>query len=171
MQSVKLGFRTEQLFGEGYRDAAKVMAHEVFELENTDILDTLSTTILKKSFTGDTLRTLSKLVSNASDINKETPGNIAYSKRLLENEDKMVGFFQRVLNDIKSVTGVNVKYALWLCDTVKDIKDNYEHMESGDDFTEFDCYPISDIVLSDIGSAGKLYGYEECPKGQEWLRG
>lgn len=39
------GYRTEQLYGEGYRDAAEIMAHEVFELGNTDILDTLSETI------------------------------------------------------------------------------------------------------------------------------
>ena len=42
-----IGIRTEQLFGEGYRNVAEVMAHEVFILGNTDILDTLSSTIFK----------------------------------------------------------------------------------------------------------------------------
>ena len=31
-----IGYRTEELFGEGYRDAASVMAHETFYLSNTD---------------------------------------------------------------------------------------------------------------------------------------
>ena len=34
-----MGFRTELLYGEEYIDAASVMGHEVFELQNTDILD------------------------------------------------------------------------------------------------------------------------------------
>ena len=51
-------YRTEILFGDNYRDAAKVMAHETFELENTDILSTLRTTILKESPISDKLRIL-----------------------------------------------------------------------------------------------------------------
>ena len=35
------GYRCEEFFGEGRRDAASVMAHETFVLENTDILDYL----------------------------------------------------------------------------------------------------------------------------------
>lgn len=31
-----MGFRTEQLYGEGYRDAVSVMAHEVFHLQKFD---------------------------------------------------------------------------------------------------------------------------------------
>lgn len=42
-------YRSEILWGEGYRDAPSVMAHETFSLENTDIVSTLAETILKNS--------------------------------------------------------------------------------------------------------------------------
>ena len=34
----EIGYRTETFFGEGYRNAASVMAHKTFVLDNTDIL-------------------------------------------------------------------------------------------------------------------------------------
>ena len=37
----KIGYRTEAFFGERYRNAASVMAHETFVLDNTDILSYL----------------------------------------------------------------------------------------------------------------------------------
>ena len=42
----EIGFRSEEVFGDGYRDAASVMAHEVFELGNSDILETLTSSFL-----------------------------------------------------------------------------------------------------------------------------
>ena len=49
---------------------------------------------------------------------------------------------------------------LWLCDSIEDIKKEYEINES---FISFDIYEKSDIVLSDLSVAGKLYGYENKP--------
>lgn len=37
----EIGYRTETFFGEGYRNAASVMAHKTFVLDNTDILSYL----------------------------------------------------------------------------------------------------------------------------------
>jgi len=37
-----IGYRTEQLYGEGYRGLFEVLNHEVFELGNTDILSYLN---------------------------------------------------------------------------------------------------------------------------------
>lgn len=39
-----IGFRTEDLFGEGYRDLREVVRHEVLELKNEDIIDTIKKT-------------------------------------------------------------------------------------------------------------------------------
>lgn len=37
-------------------------------------------------------------------------------------------------------------------------------MESkNDNYTYFDAYETSDVILSDIGKCGKLYGYENNP--------
>ena len=57
-------YRSEILFGEGYRDAANVMAHETFELMNTDIARTLSTSILKGTDAGHKLEILEEEINN-----------------------------------------------------------------------------------------------------------
>ena len=36
---MNMGYRSEELYGEGYRSAREVIAHEIFQLGNTDILD------------------------------------------------------------------------------------------------------------------------------------
>lgn len=48
------GYRCEEFFGEGRRDAASVMAYETFVLENTDILDYL----IKSDLIGETMKEL-----------------------------------------------------------------------------------------------------------------
>lgn len=48
------GYRCEKFFGEGYRDAASVMAYEVFVLNNTDVLDYL----IKSKLIGEWMKEL-----------------------------------------------------------------------------------------------------------------
>ena len=48
------GYRCEELFGEGRRDATFVMAHETFVMEDTDILDYL----IKSNLIGETMKEL-----------------------------------------------------------------------------------------------------------------
>lgn len=47
-----MDYRFEQLYGENFRNPIEVMYHEVFELENDDILNTLSNTIFKDTLIG-----------------------------------------------------------------------------------------------------------------------
>ena len=153
------GWRTEQLYGEGYINAAEVMAHEIFELQNTDILDTLSETIFKDTSFGKKLEYLSQVLSY--EVEDEE-----IEKMLDEaNIDENIGitYCEEILIEIKKITGKDIKYVLWLCDSIEDIKNEYDDEEYP--LTEFDEYKTSDIVLSDIGSAGKLYGYE---KDTDW---
>lgn len=73
-----------------------------------------------------------------------------------------VDFFKELVEEINKVTNKNLKYALWLCDTKEDV---YRYDIDGDLKDEdIDAYLESDIVLSDIGSDGKLYGYEIYPE-------
>ena len=46
-------YRSEVPFGDGIRNAANIMAHECFELGNTDIFDTLSATIIFSLWVGE----------------------------------------------------------------------------------------------------------------------
>lgn len=130
----EIGFRSEDVFGEGYRYAPRVMAHEVFELENSDIIDTLSSNLMRGS----------KILKEAHNITDEESG---------------VLFFKEVLKELSKITGREVKYCLWLCDKPEDVFKEY-----GASKDSIKVYLKSDIVLSDLGNEGKLYGYEELPK-------
>ena len=155
-------YRCDCIFGDGYRNASEVMSHEVFTLENTDILDTLSETILKDSPIRKDLEILSKELDIGDKI--EEDHDSLYD--LIENgyNDTSVGipFFEKVLSEIEKVTGKKIKYCLWLCDTKEDVY----HYDLNDGITDedIDVYEESDIILSDIGSSGRLYGYETNPK-------
>jgi len=151
-------FRTEQLYGEGYREAAPVMAHEVFEMQNTDILETLSNTILKGTDVGKELMHLMNVMNcKTEDQDLETFTDQAY-----ENEELGISYMENVLNAIQTVTGKRIKYCLWLCDSIDELRDAYEE-DFEINLTSFDAYEDSDIILSDIGTYGKLYGYESNP--------
>ena len=155
---MKTGFRTEQFCGEGYRDAAEVMAHEVFELQNTDILETLSNGILKGTMVGARMKPLIDGIQNETDDKSIND----FLDLAFENVYAGIFYFRMVLSVIKSITGKDIKYVLWLCDSIDDVKQSYEF---GDNvYTEFDEYKTSDVVLSDIGTQGKLYGYETMPE-------
>ena len=151
-----MGFRTEQLYGEGFRDPAEVMAHEVFELGNTDILDTLSETIFKGSEIGEKLNHLSKVMSG--ELVDEELENFLNDAREYEVG---VSYMDDIVFNIETITGRPLNYVMWLCDSTNDIIDAYEN--NIDHFAEFMEYPNGYIVLSDIGKGGKLYGYEEKP--------
>lgn len=151
-----IGYRTEELFGEGYRDAASVMAHETFYLLNTDILDTLSQTLFQNTEYSKELKHMSDVINyEINDKEIEQFLDDAF------NDEKLgINYFNNVLKEIKKITRKDIKYVLWLCDSIEDIKQEYEINEP---FISFNIYEKSDIVLSDLGVAGKLYGYESKP--------
>lgn len=153
-----VGYRSDGIFGDGYRDAVDVMAHEIFELWNADILDTLADGILKDTDIVEDLKHLSYDIGSPkavyfADILEEKNRDIA--------EEKGKAFARRILDAVKEKTGRDIKYVLWLSDSIDDVISEYE---LNDSITEFDEYPTANgVVLSDIGRGGKLFGYEELP--------
>lgn len=153
-----VGYRSDDLFGDGYRDAVDVMAHEIFELQNADILDTLADGILKYTDIAEDLKHLSYDIGAPRAV---------YFADILEEEDtdtaeeKAKAFVREILDAVREKTGKDIKYVLWLSDSVDDVIAEYELNES---ITEFDEYSTADsVVLSDIGKGGKLFGYENLP--------
>lgn len=153
-----VGYRSDDLFGDGYRDAVDVMAHEIFELQNADILDTLADGILKDTDIAEDLKHLSYDIGAPRAV---------YFADILEEEDtdtaeeKAKAFVREILDAVREKTGKDIKYVLWLSDSVDDVITEYELNES---ITEFDEYSTADsVVLSDIGKGGKLFGYEKLP--------
>lgn len=153
---MELGYRTEDLYGEGFRNVSEVMAHEVFNLENTDILETLSATILKGTKLGEKLERMSQVISGEIDDNEIDEMLDEY----FEKDEKGINFFDEVIQEINNITKTNIKYCLWLCDSIQDIIDSYDDI-NGDN--SFDAYEKSSIILSNMCKYGKLYGYEHYP--------
>lgn len=153
-----VGYRSDGIFGDGYRDAVDVMAHEIFELWNADILDTLADGVLKDTDIAEDLKHLSYDIGSPkavyfADILEEENRDIA--------EEKGKAFARKILDTMKEKTGKDIKYVLWLSDSVDDVISEYELNEP---ITEFDEYSTANgVVLSDIGRGGKLFGYEELP--------
>lgn len=143
----QVGFRTESFSGLNERIAAEVMAYEVFELDNSDILETLRDGMLKSSDFSD------KLDSFIDELDRE--GFIDD----MSFEDA-VQFFEDVLAEIETITGEKPNYALWLTDIDTVLGFYGKYITSVDDI---DCYQKSSIVLSEI-SDGNLYGYRNYPE-------
>lgn len=153
-----VGYRSDNIFGDGYRDAIDVMAHEIFELQNADILDTLADGVLKDMDIAENLKHLSYDIGAPRAV---------YFADILEEEDadtaeeKAKAFVREILDAVREKTGKDIKYVLWLSDSVDDVITEYELNEA---IKEFDEYSTADsVVLSDIGKGGKLFGYEKLP--------
>lgn len=141
-------FRSEAPFGEGYRNAVQVMAYEVHALGNVDILDYLYENYLN----GD-------LRDKAYDYADELSNNGFIDDMSLEDVQE---FFRNYLTQVRKKTGKDIRYVLWLADEDA-VREFYCRGMKPDEY-EVDTYDISNaIVLSDIGSDGKLYGYEKEP--------
>lgn len=153
-----VGYRSDNIFGDGYRDAVDVMAHEIFELQNADILDALADGVLKDMDIAENLKHLSYDIGAPRAV---------YFADILEEEDtdtaeeKAKAFVREILDAVREKTGKDIKYVLWLSDSVDDVITEYELNEP---ITEFDEYSTADsVVLSDLGKGGKLFGYEKLP--------
>lgn len=167
------GYRCEDFFGEGYRDAASVLGHETFVLDNTDILDSLINSELiskdMKSYLLEYVTLMEEghpLRAGGFDTDYE---EMLYRYR--KNEEDRKEFFDEVLDDIYEATGFKVKYCLWLCDTPRDSFDSYSiNKDIKMEDLQFDEYERSDVILVDNGREGKLYGYEKEPKMSRSLK-
>ena len=141
-----IGYRTETYRGSGYRFINDVLHFEIFELGNTDILYT----IIENNLVSDNDK------SFIDELLCDIRNDCMYDESLEEE------IIYQIVRKIKTYTGINIKYCLWLAD--KDIvsnPDNYgEFVKSPYDI---DAYEIGKIVLSDLGEDGKLYAYEEMP--------
>lgn len=153
-----VGYRSDGIFNDGCRNIVDVMTHEIFELWNADILYTLADSILKDTDIAE------DMVHLANDL--QSPRALYFADILEEEnkfaaDDKAKTFVREILDVVKEKTGKDIKYVLWLSNSVDDIISEYE---PNDSITEFDEYPTANgVVLSDLGKGGKLFGYEEMP--------
>lgn len=91
----QVGYRSDDIFGDGYRDAVDVMTHEIFELWNADILDTLADSILKDTDIVEDVIHLSddlqfSKTSYFADIFEEKDKSVAEEKKRLLSEESLI---------------------------------------------------------------------------------
>lgn len=157
-------YRLESVSGEGYRDAVEVMTFEIYELQNTDILETLYTGILKEHPVAKELERLSNAVDGSND-------------RWNYSEMDVSDIVRKALAAIRDTTGVDVQYALWLA-PMDVIENFYWPMSLGEydylngirsdhtplDTAAVDSYITGPVVLSNLKEEGFLFGYEKLPE-------
>lgn len=136
---MEIGYRSDNCIGGSEMRAAHVMAFETYELGNSDILLTLANGVLKDS-----------------DIALELMKRAESTNEVANNESFVdwVAFYNVVLLEIKRVTGVSVSFVLWLTDRKEDA------LSYG---TNIQQYYKGEVLLSDLGREGKLWGYQFQP--------
>ena len=151
-------FRNENYSGSGIRDAKEVLSYEMFDLDNSDIPITLAKTIFNNyPIAKNYCEKVAKIIESGIENNPDD--------RLVIDKSTSLVWAGNIIDFIRIVTGKSIKYVLWLADM--DIVMNGIYGISGGHLQEYDtidAYQVGPILLSDLGGAGKLYGYEELPK-------
>ena len=116
-------------------------------------------------------------MSHIADVMDGTTENAevsAFLDRCYDDQDECpegTAFFEEtVLPAIKEKTGHEIRHVLWLCDCPEDVIDAYGMIEeiTEDDIDE---HEVGEVLLSDIGGDGKLWGYEHevyCDPSRWW---
>ena len=142
-------YRSESFSGSGVYEVKKVIEFEICILGNTDILEHYNLTPTLKESLSELMDFIEKDNIIIKDL--DDPIKIDYTYYLID----------RLVDEISMLVGHPIKYAIWLADldTVREI-----YSDSDDDI---EAYEISDVVLSDLGEDGKLFGYETFPQSME----
>ena len=167
---MEIMYRTESYSGTGERSAREVIAYEIGELNNTDILETL----LEKKLLTETPCSAERY-PNA----KASPWyqmSVADKARAMINEieendfvddmseEEFLLFADEILDSVRAITGIEVRYALWLVNKTGLMKHYSADMYDASDYS---AYEVGPIVLSDMGEDGLLYGYTKLPQPLE----
>lgn len=139
-------YRTETYSGSLERRFAHVLRFELFELGNSHIFDELIQNGLVRN---------PELVKQMESMVREWEDN-GYVDDM--PEDDQLEFLEKVRLEISAQTGRNIQYALWLAE-----KPYIQKFYGGTD-CDTKGYETSDVVLSDLGSSGVLFGYELEPR-------
>ena len=146
------GFRNNSAFGDGIIEADDIIAYEIFELGNTDILKYVLENY-KPQNSDDMF-----LITDMKSYIKELEENGCVDDLYMSEK---TAFAKKIAEYVGRQSGVDVKYALWLCDSKDDVLKNYGcDWDTEDDISE---YPKTSAIFSYLGSEGGLYGYNVDP--------
>lgn len=140
-------YRSESLYGNGYRDFTEVCTYDVYWRDNYSIIDGLKDGLLQHSY----------LYEKLSELSEEYRIG-GYLPSLTESDCRRL--FTACKDEIARIYNIRPDYVLWLCDTA-DMVRNYRGHEPLYD-SEIDCYEETDYVISSENGEA-LYIYEDLP--------
>lgn len=156
MSDKPLLYRTETAYGSGERDVIKVLTHELYELNNKDTLCYLMNNYIEK-YKLSTIEMVSyDYIKSKYFIIMNADGPISTA---IQDKVFIEKMFEYIIEMISKRVGFEIKYCLWLAE-LEYVQEYY----NDNSLDEIDAYEISDVILSDIGNQGKLFGYAEIPK-------
>lgn len=138
-------YRTEVYSGSTKRYFDDVLRFELFELGNVHILHELIQ---------------NELVSNSDlIIEMESLGNELEENGYVDDmsDSDQIEFVEKLRQELSAQVGQDIQYALWLAD-----KACVQGFYGGRD-SDIACYETSNVILSDLGQHGILFGYEFEP--------
>lgn len=135
-------YRTETYSGSRERRFDYVLQFEVFELGNCHILEEL---------VQNGLVSRQDLVKQIQDIASEWEKN-GYVDDM--PEDDQLEFIEQLRIEISMRLNQDIQFALWLTDR-QYVQDFYQGTDS-----DTEGYETSDVILSNLGNDGILFGYE-----------
>ena len=149
---METGFRNNAAFGDGVIEADKIIAYEIFELGNSDILRYVLDNF--KPQNSDDMFLITDIKTYIDELEEN-----GYVDDLYTSDKE--AFAQKIVEYVSRQSGIDVKYALWLCDSKDDVLENYGcDWDTEDDISE---YPKTSAIFSYLGSEGGLYGYDVDP--------
>ena len=142
-------YRNDDCYNSRERNIVEVIYFEIFELNNTDILEYVS-----KHYLDQPLRSECENIINADNYS-----NLSYF-----NDDEEAGrnFVKAIVASISAKTRRNLSHALWLAK--KDAVINLYHNGPEAQGITIASYHTSSIVLSNLGYDGILFAYDDIPK-------
>lgn len=147
MEKQVLLYRDENAFGSGVMKAKDVIMYEITELCNTDILDYCVDKYELSEELDDEIRQLISDMENEEEF----------------DEDDVESIIDDLLSELEVIFDKKIKYVIWLA-TKEAVIDLYSN---GNEDAELTAYETSEIILSDLGYDGLLFGYEKKPKPVE----
>lgn len=139
-------YRNEEAFGSGVLKTKDVIVYEICELCNTDIIDYCLDTY--GDFLSEDLKT--KIVQLLDSMENEEEFD----------EDDIEELVEELIDELSEHFERNINYVIWLASK----KAVIELYSDGNEDAEISAYKTSDIILSDLGYDGMLFGYDKKPR-------
>lgn len=141
---MKIGYRTESVYGSNVRNLKDIIFFEVNDLSNVDIFEYCVNNYKLPKYIKFKLENNISLINDGYDLDED---------RLMRNINDLINCLNKLFN-------VNLRYGLWVCENKQTVIDYYDAKEY-----EVDSYDVSDgIIISNLGEDGILYVFEFLPQ-------